>query len=143
MADASLVGFMDAVVTLEREVHEDLPVFRWRPLSADLPMIYNGLGDSPFEYFSQAHARDRVMLLPRIAVRHTDSADDHRQLEVYADAFRAVVDAALNANPPFDGAADRAQRTGMRVTFDSFDRGPALVMEFQIEAWLDRVLPPH
>lgn len=136
----SLTLLMDELVGLEETVHEDLAVYRWRPRSPDLEggMIWNDLGQSPFNVMDVRRWRDTINLIVSVGIRHTDVDEEMNRLEVYADAFRDVVDDALWNSQPLNNTTKRAHRTGMRMKQEQFNNIPVLALEFQFEMWLDR-----
>jgi hypothetical protein len=121
-----------------------LRVYRARPVNVpQLPALWWALSaPAPMEQRDLARWRDTVNVAARIGVRHTDSATEARQLELAADVFREVVDAAL-APPgnPLNGAAREAHRTSMVPALDDFNDTPVLCYEFTIAARLDRIIP--
>ena len=141
----SLVPLMDNLVALEETVHPDLIVYRWRP--REFPQldsggaIYNWIGADTFQVFDVAHWKDIVQIVVRAGIRHTDVNDEMAQIEVYADAFRDVIDGALWRNQPLGGAAKKGARTGMRLTEDTFNTIPVLAIEFTLEFELLRTIP--
>lgn len=140
----SLRDFMDAWVGLEQTVHPDLRVYRWRPsMMPELPALYNWMTDAPHEVRGTGGlVRDTITLLCRIAIRHTDVDEQMAVIEIFADAFRNVVDTALRfpSQSPLTGIALSADRTGMRTVLDTFNETDVMCIEFSVQAKLDRVL---
>ena len=140
----SLRAMMDNLVELERHVHPDLRPYRWRPRLPDLPCLWNWIPDAPFEQRDLGRVRDNVTVVPTIGVRHTDVDHEMALVEEYADAFRALIDPALNTKHPL--GAQWAKRQTMRMAGVTIGAGdgaiPVLVVEFPILVQLDRMIDP-
>lgn len=140
----SLAITMTNLFELEQNVHTDLRVYRWRPRVPDLPCLWNWIPDAPFEQRDTGRFRDNVTILAQIGIRHTDIDEEMAALEEYADAFRYLVDPALNSHRPLGG--QRAWRMNMRLLGMDFGAGegaiPVLVVEFPIQVQLDRMINP-
>ncbi len=149
LTTGSLVSFMDELTAFEATVNADeLRVYRWRPANLDVSRggaIYNWLYPSPFSWqdVSSVRGRDTINLTARIAVRYTDDQATMRRLEVYVDQFREVADAAFRQLHPLGSQAKWVDRVNFQPTVDTFNEVDYLAFEFQLVAWLDRIVTPH
>jgi len=129
---------MDALVALERQVHTDLIVSRWRPTSIEPPQLWNWLGDSPLEHRDQSRVRDELHIIAAIGIPHSDVEEEMAAVETYIEAFWSVVDPALDSNQPLDGTCFSATRTRTRLALDRFGGTDVLCAEFHLMVRLDR-----
>jgi hypothetical protein len=149
----SLAALLDEVGQLHGNVaaaveDEGLPrprVYRWRPLgNIELPAIYNWMDPSPAEWRDAAghRHRDTISIVTMCAVRRTDSDEFMGRLEVFADCYREVVDAAYRSGQPLNNAAKWADRPMMQMADDEFDNAPVLAVKFTSIFHLDRSVTP-
>jgi len=136
-------AFMDALVTLEKTIHPDLPVYRWQPYSFEPPAVFNWLGDSPFEIRDQSRWRDTLQVLVRVGCRYTEQNVLMEKVEEFTDAARETLDAAFAADQTLGGTAREVHRTLMR--FSTFHVGDIDVFgpELVVSAQIDRHLSPN
>jgi len=135
----SLKSFMSELVALERTVHDDLRVYRWRPIGVpELPALYNWMPTSTFVQKDLARWADNPRVLVRIAIAHSEIDEDMASLEDYADHFRAVTDAEFQHGNPLNGTCRRAERVGMNTVLDRFNDIDLLCIEFPIQAEIHR-----
>lgn len=138
---ASIAVAIDQLVALEETVHPDLRLYRWRPQGhPELPALWNWLVDSPQDIKDNAHLRDTLDLRVQIGVAHSDVDEQMASIEIYADAFRAVVDPALRQNCTLEGTVEYAKRTSMRTALDRFGQLDVLCVEFRMEIQLTRIV---
>jgi hypothetical protein len=136
----SLAAFMDELEALERTVHPDLVVYRWRPRgSPDLPAIWNWLPESPAEIYATDILRETLDIRTVVGVQRSDAGEMMADVELYADAFREIVDPAILLPPvPLNGAASKVRRTAMRTVLDDFGGVDVFGVEFRFDVQLDR-----
>ena len=138
----SLRALMDELFALEETVHTDLRVFRWQPNDLkDPPALFNWLLPSPFEIRDQSRWRDTVIIAARIAVRHGEQ--DMEDIELYADAFRDVMDDAFYNWTPVGSKATWAERSSMQMINLTFNEIDFLAIEFPLAFRLDRRIEPN
>lgn len=153
--DGALKPALTALKNLYGEVNAALPpdveplrVYRWRPMNPpDLPAVWNWfptdkMHESDLALKDIANHRDTFYISAYIAVTKRDAEDDMELIEDYVDAFRAVVDPALNKRGCLDNTVVRAQRLGMRPAIDDFNQIEIPCLEFPLELWLQRILNP-
>jgi hypothetical protein len=144
-----LVSLMSGYLSLLGTVNDSLPedytplsIYRWRPRNPDWPGIYNWIfTPGTFQQTDLARWVDFLDVATRIMVYPTDEYEESDALEVYADAFRNVVDFGFRSNNgmPLGGVATEAHRTGMRIITDTWDR-EYLGIEFPIRFKLARIV---
>jgi hypothetical protein len=139
----SLATVMSRLVELEKQVHDELRVYRWPPRVPDLPCIWNTMPSAPFEQRDTGRFRDNLNISVRVGIRHTDVDEQMAKLEEYADAFRFVIDPALWTHNPL--GAKWAIRQDMRIIPVTFGADPevlhVIALEFPIQVQLDRMIP--
>lgn len=149
MSAPYLSAAVDALVAVERDCIaaagelEPLRLYRWQPSSIpDLPALWNWIDPSASRALDTATWADDLALLVRLALRHTDSDDDMRKLEIYGDAVTEVMDRAFMHGHPGGGPAgiQWANRTGMRMAQYAIDDISMLGLEFPVTIHLQRRL---
>lgn len=129
---------MNNLVDLEKEVHDDLRVYMWRPRQPDLPCIWNWLPNSTFEQRDLGRHRDNLSIHAYISIRHSDEQEEMDRLMLYTDAFRDTVDPALFAQRPLGG--QRAMRSGLALMEERFNDVPTLTVQLPIAVQVDRMI---
>lgn len=134
----SLQVIMNNLLELEKNVHEDLRAYMWRPRQADLPCIWNWLPNGSLEQRDLGRHRDNLVIHAHISIRHGDEQEEMDRLMVYTDSFRDVVDRALFAQRPL--GAQRAMRSGLMMQEHRFNDVPTLTVQFPIAVQVDRMI---
>lgn len=134
----SLQVVMNNLVELEKQVHEDLRVYMWRPRQPDLPCIWNWLPNASLEQRDLGRHRDNLTIWAYVSTRHTDVELEMDRLMEYVDAFRDVIDRALFTPRPLGG--QRAMRSGLSMTQETFNDVPTLSVQLPIAVQVDRMI---
>lgn len=115
-----------------------LRVYRWRPVVAELPAIYNWLAPTSAEGLDTHHDRETLRITTRIALQHADSDAQMALLERLSDEFRRIWDAACKQHQPF--GAFKARRQSMGTVWDEFNESPVLCIEFVTEFQINKLI---
>ena len=136
-----ITDFMNALVELEESVHDDLVVYRWRPLNIQTPAVYNWIPGGPHTQFAVDTEKDMITVLARIAIQHSDSDQEMAMIESYAASFINRIDPALKRIRPLrTQPVKRAWRANFRLVEDRFNDIPYLAAEFPIEIEMMRTV---
>lgn len=126
-----IAGVWAGLVAVEATIDPALRVYADRPASIELPAVYNVLLASQTDRPDQCTVKDRVRVGVNVAVRHTDTDEDHPDLRALFDKTLDVLDQEI-ANPAPFGAMS-AKREGIAPSPDVFNEIPALVWQAAIE----------
>lgn len=144
-----LLEAMDAIVEIEEDVHDNLVVYRWRPpgppqLEMGGGAIYNWVPGGPHEIFSVDTWKDFITLQVRVGVRHTDSNDEMRLVELFGSLLVHKLDFALHRIWPMGHPViKKARRTGFRLVEDTFGDVTVLAVECPVEIEFHRIIPAN
>jgi hypothetical protein len=141
----SLTALMDRLTALQALLPglpalADLPgdvtlrTYRWRPDTPDPPCLWNTLLPSTSQQMDLIRRRDTFVISSRIGQGPSDSDQLMSAVEMYADAYRALVDANFwsgSGQPPaIQGAITWAMRTSLNSFMDSFGSSTVSGIEF-------------
>jgi hypothetical protein len=143
-----LTPIMDALEAVERDVHPDAIVYRWRPNAPQLEngvcIIYNQVGETPHRHADIYHEQDDLTILARVGVRHSDVPDEMAMVETFATAFIQKMDPALKRIHPLGTAKVlKASRPSFRMLEDEFNDIPVLAIEFPLVFTIHRLVVPN
>ena len=143
-----ITEMMDRLMDIEENVHEKLVVYRYRPfgppqLESGGGAIYNLFRGGPHEVWSTETWKDRLTVLVRLGIRHTDSNDEMRMVELFGALLVHQIDFALHRMHPLGPVVKRAHRTGFRMLEDTFGETPVLAVECPIEVEFHRLIPAN
>lgn len=146
----SITSLMDSLTALQVllptqvivEGSEPLHLYRWRPNTPDAPALYNILLPSTSEIRDLSRIRDTFRVATRIGVTLTDYDQLMGDVEMYVDAYRALVDAnywdGSQTPQPLRNSATWAIRSSIQSMGDDFGSVTLLGFEVTQEFWLDR-----
>lgn len=120
---------------------EPLSCYRWRPDAPDAPALWNWLDDSTSGQMDTMRRRDSYIISTKIGIAPMDDDDRMAALEVYTDAYRAVVDPLyrneVRTPPALGGTVKWAERSAMRMFAEEFGGvtliGIAFVQRFDVD----------
>lgn len=148
----SLRSLMDALCMVQHALGsrpevdglDPLDYHRWKPGQSDSPMLYNVLLPSPPpQQMDTARIRDNFVIATRIGGFYTDADTDWATLEVYVDAYRALVDPnywnGFTIVPPMGGKVTWAYRSSMQTFADSIGGSQVGGIEFTQTLAVDRL----
>lgn len=128
------------LVAVEQTIDPVLRVYPDRPATIELPAVYNVLLPSQTDRPDVCTINDRVRVAVNVAVRHTDTDEDHPDLRALFDKTLDALDQEI-ANPAPFGAV-RAKREGIGPAPDSFNEIPVLAWQAVVEVVVSGTFNP-